>query len=116
MIEMDEKKYDRGNWKPPILKAQAVFDEGVAEFMEAIENHAQYLKSIFGGLDIRKQKDMVRQELGEMIKARLLEEVIGKLTETGEFDKAVQAIADGKIDPYSACDNLVLPIVGLSQP
>ena len=99
MIEMDEKKYDRGTWKPPILKAQAVFDEGVAEFMEAIENHAQYLKGIFGGLDIRKQKDMVRQELGEMIKARLLEEVLGKLTETGDFDKAVQAISRWKDRP-----------------
>ena len=116
MIEMDDKKYDRGTWKPPILKAQAVFDEGVTEFMEAIENHAQYLKGIFGGLDIRKHKGMVRQELAEMIKARLLEEVLSKLTETGDFEKAVQAISDGKIDPYSACDNLVLPIVGLSHP
>ncbi|HIJ41196.1 MAG TPA: methylmalonyl Co-A mutase-associated GTPase MeaB [Deltaproteobacteria bacterium] len=116
MIEMDQRKYDKGGWKPPILKAQAVFDEGVAEFMEEIERHAQYLKTTFGGLDIRKQKDMVRQELSEMIKARLLEEVISKLTETGDFDKAVQAITTGKIDPYSACDNLVLPIVGLSHP
>ncbi|HIJ36299.1 MAG TPA: methylmalonyl Co-A mutase-associated GTPase MeaB [Deltaproteobacteria bacterium] len=116
MIEMDQRKYDKGGWKPPILKAQAVFDEGVAEFMEEIERHAQYLKTTFGGLDIRKQKDMVRQELSEMIKARLLEEVISKLTETGDFDKAVQAITAGKIDPYSACDNLVLPIVGLSHP
>ena len=116
MIEMDQRKYDKGGWKPPILKAQAVFDEGVAEFMEEIERHAQYLKGTFGGLDIRKQKDMVRQELSEMIKARLLEEVISKLTETGDFDRAVQAITAGKIDPYSACDNLVLPIVGLSHP
>ena len=116
MIEMDQRKYDKGGWKPTILKAQAVFDEGVAEFMEEIERHAQYLKGTFGGLDIRKQKDMVRQELSEMIKARLLEEVISKLTETGDFDKAVQAITAGKIDPYSACDNLVLPIVGLSHP
>ena len=116
MIEMDQRKYDKGGWKPPILKAQAVFDEGVAEFMEEIERHAQSLKTTFGGLDIRKQKDMVRQELSEMIKARLLEEVISKLTETGDFDRAVQAITAGKIDPYSACDNLVLPIVGLSHP
>jgi len=116
MIEMDQRKYDEGTWKPPILKAQAVFDIGIAEFIQEIDRHAAYLESTFGGLNIRKQKDMVRQELAEMIKARLLEEVISKLTETGDFDQAVQGIADGKIDPYSACDNLVLPIVGLSQP
>lgn len=115
MIEMDQRKYDEGTWKPPILKAQAVFDKGIAEFILEIDKHAQHLKTAFGGLNIRRQKEMVRQELGEMIKARLLEEVIDKLTETGDFDEAVQGIADGKVDPYTACDNLVLPIVGLSH-
>ncbi len=44
-----------------------------------------------------------------MVKARLVEEVLSKLTESGEFDKAVEEIVEGKTDPYSACDNLVLP-------
>lgn len=111
MIEMDHKKYDRGGWKPPILKIEAVFDKGVAEFIDEIDKHAKYLAETAGGLDFRESKSKVRQELGEMIKARLIEEVIDRLTESGDFDRAVESIINGKIDPYTACENLVLPIV-----
>jgi len=109
MIEMDQKKYDRGAWKPPILKIQAVFDKGVAEFIDEIDKHARYLADTAGGLDFRASKTKVRQELVEMIKARLIEEILDGLTESGDFDRAVESIIKGKIDPYTACENLVLP-------
>ena len=56
----------------------------------------------------------VREELTEMVKNRLIEEVLNTLTETGEFEKAVEEIVKGNIDPYTACDNLVLPKLDLS--
>ena len=109
MIEMGQMKYDRGAWKPPILKVQAVFDKGVAEFIEEIDKHAKYLVDTAGGLDFRASKTKVRQELVDMIKARLIEEIIDGLTQSGNFDKAVESIIKGEIDPYTACENLVLP-------
>ena len=109
MIDMDQKKYDEGTWKPPILKAEAVFDKGVEEILEAIEKHRAYLMENFNGLEPRKRKDKVREELADMIKNRLIEEVVGKLTGSGEFDSAVASIVRGEVDPYTACDNLVLP-------
>jgi hypothetical protein len=48
----------------------------------------------------------------EMIKARLFEEVLDKLTESGAFDSTVDAIVKGELDPYSACENLVFPALG----
>jgi LAO/AO transport system kinase len=115
MIEMDQKKYEEGRWKPPILKAQAVFDKGVEELVKEIDNHARYLSELSNGLPFRRRRDRVRQELGEMVKNRLVEEVINKLIATGEFDRTVESIVKGKIDPYSACDDLVLPKLGLSM-
>jgi len=109
MIEMDQKKYDRGAWKPPILKIQAVFDKGVAEFIDEIDKHSRYLSETVGGLDFRASQTKVRQELVDMIKARLIEEIIDRLTESGDFDRAVESIIKGKTDPYTACENLVLP-------
>jgi LAO/AO transport system kinase len=114
MIDMDQKKYAGGKWKPPILKAQAVFDKGVADLLVEIEKHRNYIVDAGGGLIVRKKKDKVREELAEMVKNRVIEEVVNQLTETGEFDKAVKAIVEGKIDPYTACDNLVLPRLGFS--
>ncbi len=109
MIEMGQNKYEGGRWKPPILKAQAVFDKGVAELLEEIEEHRSYLNKALGGLHFRKRKENVREELVEMVKNRLVEEVLNDLTETGQFDKAVESIVEGNVDPYTACDNLVLP-------
>jgi LAO/AO transport system kinase len=109
MIDMDQKKYDRGTWKPPILKVQAVFDKGVAEFIDEIDKHAKYSAETTGKLNFRGNEARVRQELGEMVKARLIEEVVDRLTDSGEFDRAVELIVQGKVDPYTACENLVLP-------
>ncbi|MBW1700572.1 MAG: methylmalonyl Co-A mutase-associated GTPase MeaB [Deltaproteobacteria bacterium] len=115
MIDMDKKKYEGGKWKPPILKVQAVFDAGVMEFLEEIEKHRQYLIETSDGLQFRRKRNRVQDELTEMVKNRLIEEVLENLTETGEFDRAVDSIVEGKLDPYSACDNLVLPALGVSS-
>jgi len=112
MIEMDQKKFDRGFWKPPILKIEAVFDKGVDDFLDAVDQHAQYLEQTEGGLKSRRSPDKVRQEMVDMIKARLVEEVLDKLTESGDFDHAVDAIVKGDLDPYTACENLVFPALG----
>lgn len=109
MIEMDQKKHDQGGWKPPILQVQAVFDMGVEAFIQEIDKHAAYLQQAGRGLPFRRRKDRVRQEVEEMVKARLIEEVLAHLTRTGAFEEAVEAVASGKKDPYSACDDLVLP-------
>ena len=115
MVNMDKKKYEGGKWKPPILKVQAVFDTGVGEFLEEIEKHRQYLIETSDGLQFRRKRNRVQDELTEMVKNRLIEEVLENLTETGEFDRAVDSIVEGKLDPYSACDNLVLPALGVSS-
>ncbi|RLB39010.1 MAG: methylmalonyl Co-A mutase-associated GTPase MeaB [Deltaproteobacteria bacterium] len=109
MLDMDQNKYKEGKWRPPILKTEAVFDKGVVELLEEIEKHREYLEKTCGTLIPRRRKEKVRQELFDMVKSRLIEEVLGKLTDTGEFDKAVDEIVKGKIDPYTACDKLVLP-------
>ena len=112
MIEMDQRKHDEGLWKPPIIKVEAISDRGVDVFLEAVDRHAQYLEETAGGLKSRRSPDRVRQEMVEMIKARLFEEVMDNLIESGEFDRSVDAIVKGDLDPYSACENLVFPILG----
>jgi LAO/AO transport system kinase len=116
MIDMDQKKYESGTWKPPILKAQAVFDQGVTELLEEIDKHADYLRSVHGDLRFRARKDKVREELAEMVKNRLVETVLRGITETGEFEEAAEAIVRGDLDPYTASDNLVLPKIVLPEP
>ncbi len=107
MIDMDQKKYEGGRWKPPILQTQAVFDKGVVDLLEEIENHKQYLKENGKGLLFRRKKEKVREELVDMVKQRLIEMVLERVIDSGIFDEVVNSVASGNIDPYSACDKLL---------
>jgi LAO/AO transport system kinase len=109
MIDMDQKKHEGGKWKPPILKVEAVFDKGVAELLEEIKRHKTYLIESAGMVRFGRKREKIREELTEMIRNRLIQEVFDHLQTSGEFEEAVDSIVSGKMDPYTACDNLVLP-------
>jgi LAO/AO transport system kinase len=115
MIEMAPKKYEQGKWKPPILKTEALSDKGVTDVLKQIESHAAYLKKLTGATPLRRRKEKVEQELAEMVKNRIIQEGFQKLAQTGVFDEAVRSIVNGKLDPYTACDTIILPRLGLSK-
>ena len=108
MIEMGESRYGEGRWRPPILKAEAVFDKGVAELLEEVEGHRRFLSEFPEGLNLEIRRQRVQQELSEMVKNRIVQEIFARLTESGEFEMAVESILTGKTDPYTACDDLIL--------
>ena len=114
MLDMDQKKYEDGRWPPPILKAQAVFDKGVVELLEAIDKHCQYLRKVYGGLKFQSRKKWVRETLGELLKAKLIDEVIGQINTTEHFEATVRCIVEGKMDPYTACDKLLRRTLNVS--
>jgi len=91
----------------PILKAEAVFDRGVVELLEAIEKHRAYLMASGGDQHLLRRTLRIREELAEMVKNRLIQEVLDQLIEGGEFERAVEAVLAGETDPYTASDNLV---------
>jgi len=115
MIDMDQKKHEQGGWVPPILKVEAVFDKGVAEFLEEIEKHRRYLSESVATLRFGRKTKMLREELADMVRNRIVQEVFDRLESSGEFEEAVAAVLSGEIDPYSACDNLVLSRLRLDR-
>jgi len=105
MIEMDEKRYEHG-WKPPILTAQAVFDKGIQELLEEIENHKAFL-AYSVEWQSKLQHEKAKHDLTEMIKDQIIQEVLADIVNSGEFEQALQSIVERKLDPYTACDSIV---------
>jgi LAO/AO transport system kinase len=68
--------------------------------------------TISGTTPLRRRKEKVEQELVEIVKYRLVQEGFKQLDQTGLFDKAVQSIVNGEMDPYTACADLILPGLG----
>jgi len=107
MLEMETERGQRNDWKPPILKVQAIFDVGVSELLDTIEAHRQYLFNKYGDVKLRSNPARVKESLIQMLKDRLFESFLNKITKTGELDDVVLRISKGEMDPYSACDNLL---------
>lgn len=101
-----EKAADRS--RAPVLKAQAAYDIGVVEVLDAIECHRRHFEQTVQGPNQRRSRESMRNDLLEMVKSRMMEELMRQIEETGHLDRMVTLIAEGKIDPYTACDEIVL--------
>ncbi len=111
MIEMAEHKYLERKWKPPILRTQAVFDQGIEDLLEEAEKHRRHLLETNGRLNIRGNPVKVREELTEMVKNHLIERVACQLSGSGALERAIKDIVKGKTDPYTASLALVQSIL-----
>ena len=92
MIEINKKKYEDGAWKAAVLMAEAVFDKGVVELLDEIEEHERHENALSDDLKFQKKIDRAHAELTEMIKARLVEDVLECITNSEKFKEAVKWI------------------------
>jgi len=91
-------------WTPPIVKAIALHGEGIAEIIEAIDNHWAYLtqENALQG----QQRAHARNSLKRVLRRRLFDELLAQIGQEA-FDDVVTAVATHKIDPYSAAARLM---------
>lgn len=107
MIDIAYKKFKKESWKPPILLAEAVNNKGIVELLNEIEKHRKSRRSLSRQAIIGHKKALARFELIDMIKSRLVEETLKRITNSHEFREYLDCIIDGTMDPYSACDDLI---------
>lgn len=92
------------DWRPPVLATVASTGEGVEELWAAVARHREHLEST--GVLGRRREARLAQELRRVLTARALEEV-RLLGEGARFGEVVRAMAEGKLDPYRAADDLL---------
>lgn len=95
---------DGSAWTPPVLPATATSAEGVAEIWEAVTRHRAHLEAS-GELDERRRR-RAAEEITRLITTRLLEQA--RAAVSGDRAKALaDDVAAGKIDPWTAADELL---------
>ncbi len=108
MLEMETPYIHRDvGWKPPILKVQAVYDVGVEELLDAIEAHREFICKKCGDLLLKSDPKRIKESLVQMLKDRLVEVVLTRISDTGRLDEMITAVSKGELDPYTACDRLL---------
>ena len=93
-----------GSWKQPILLTVAQKGEGVAEVVEALDQHREWLASS-GELDRRRTR-RARDEI-EAIAVTALRGRWGDVHGRSELDELAAAVVAGDTDPYAAADTLL---------
>jgi LAO/AO transport system kinase len=109
MLEMSQTSHKEGEWSPPIVKTVARDGEGVNELAEQINNHFTFLK------ESEKLDRLIRQraeeEIIEIVKTQFTEHLITKARERGELVKLIDLVVQRDLDPYSAAERLLDPLM-----
>jgi len=91
-------------WRPPICKTVALHGEGVGAVVEAIGEHAAYLRES-GNLQ-RRERERVEGELRSIITHKMARSFFERVAEA-QFDSLVDSIIRRELDPYSAAARLL---------
>jgi LAO/AO transport system kinase len=93
------------DWEVPVLAAQGANDVGIGELLDAVKRHRATLAQA-GALDKRRQARR-RAELTALLVEELTAEVMARVERDPELARALHAVTDGRLDPYSAATQIL---------
>lgn len=115
MMDVNQSRFKADNWRPPIVKVEAISDKGVTELIQEINNHRNHIENLSSERKIQKQREKIREELLEIVKDRILQEALNQINKDNILQKTVEDIITGETDPYSACEMKILPKIFARQ-
>jgi LAO/AO transport system kinase len=93
------------DWESPVLATQAQQSVGIEELRSAIGRHRELLEAS-GALERRRQVRR-RRELQVLLLEELREQVSKQLEADGGLAAILDQVADGRLDPYSAVEEIL---------
>ena len=103
MLEM--RRFEEGEWRPPVLKTVAVKNEGIQEVVDAFLGHRQHLAAT-GKL----AEQMLKRELHffrELVKEMAAERIFEAVGNTPAYATVVENLKTRATDPYSAAEEIL---------
>jgi LAO/AO transport system kinase len=99
-------RYGEGAWKPPIVSTTAMSGEGIDDLVAHLNAHAAWLAE--SGEGERRRVARAREEITALAVAQVRER-LGALPGEARLEELAGQVASGKLDPYSAADELISP-------
>jgi LAO/AO transport system kinase len=92
-----------GEWRPPILKTQAITGQGVPELLAAIE----FFRTHTAGSQASRRRARAEFRVRELLAQRFVQHVEQQVLAAGELSEIFDRIAARELDPYAAVDEIV---------
>ena len=97
-----------GKWVPPVIRTIATEGTGIEPLQEAVIDHRGSLAD--DGLD-RLRRDRIETAIRRIVRDDLEAAVDAAIDRRGGLGPAVEAVIDGRTDPYAVADDLVTSVV-----
>ncbi len=92
-------------YRPPVLNVIAKDNTGIAELLELIENHWEYLNK--SGNFEQKKITRLKAEIMDIFRDTVMRTVYSLGEDTRIIDELTQKVMEKQLDPYSAADKLI---------
>ena len=109
MLSLGGRHSEADAWRPPIVKTVAVKGDGTDDVLAAIDRHREWMAE--SGEGERRRRERAAREV-EAIAIVALREQIGDVHGSTALPALAERVVAGKIDPYSAADELVAAVTG----
>lgn len=93
-------------WDPPIVLTVATESKGIEDLADAIESYQAFQKQ-HGEANLRRKHSIARWRLLELLRERLLTDLLEKNGTRERLETVAMEIAEKKKDPYTAIEELL---------
>ena len=92
-------------WNSPIVKTVATENKGIEDLSKAIESYKEFQAQ--GEASLIRRQAIARWRLLELLREKLLSDLLGKNGTSEKLDEMSRAIAEKKTNPYSAVEEIL---------
>ncbi|MBA3631557.1 MAG: methylmalonyl Co-A mutase-associated GTPase MeaB [Acidobacteria bacterium] len=92
-------------WTPPIVKTVATENKGIEDLSKAIKSYADFQNT--GEASLERKRAIAHWRLLELLREKLLSNLLSKNGTAGKLDKLAREIAERKNNPYSAIEEIL---------
>jgi LAO/AO transport system kinase len=102
-LEKQQVTHGKTQWLPKIGRTVSTRGQGIAELAVMLEQHRTWLSETEAGASRRRER--LREAMDAHLRDALSQAALASLE--GEIERAVDAVAQRELDPYSAAEQLV---------
>jgi LAO/AO transport system kinase len=106
MLEMNQ--YGPGDWRPVVVKTEAIHHRGVEELVDQVDRHRAFLGD---RLWQERQRSRVQGKFMEILRDLLYDEGVGRLQRSGLWGELLGGLAERSTDPYSAAEKAMAELL-----
>lgn len=92
-------------WEIPVLATRAIDNIGIEEVYRQVQSHRQTSKE--SGLLVQRRQEQRREQFINTVEQKISAELLQIIKQDGHLKKYLDKVTTGKIDPYSASDEIL---------